>query len=118
MGGQRDTQHDTVNQSGMLIGSHDPFPTSRFQAEVSFCPGEVTLNDRTQTQMKTPLAREEQRDQGLLATSTQVVIDDKTRVQDGMDEIQDWISEVAGIRSYDGDLKTEEGDCQFQQQNG
>lgn len=41
MCGQCDTEHNAVDQCGMLIGGVQPFPTGSLQTEVAFCPGEV-----------------------------------------------------------------------------
>ena len=81
MSGESDAEHDTVDQSGVLIGGGQSLPTSGFQAEIAFGPGEVSFNHGAEFQMKTPLADKGYRHQRLLAMLAKIVVNHPARLQ-------------------------------------
>src|SRR5687768_8141221 len=97
------SEHGGIDQSRMLIGGDETSPTRRFKSEVTFGPGEMTLNGRTGTQVKAPLVDEKEGSQEAFAFAPQVVVNHEACPQDRADEVENRIGEIARIGTNDSE---------------
>src|SRR3972149_8244000 len=102
----------------MLPSSHQPFPSSCFQAKVAFSPSKMAFDNSAKAEVMTPATDKRQGCESGLSSSARIVVNDKTGVEHKSNEVQQWISEVCGISPNDGNWKMEKADCQSQQWDG
>ena len=117
MGRQSHTKHNRIDQSCVLISSHQTTPTGRFQAEVTLGPGKMTFNNGPWSHMKMPLVQKKQRNQKPFAAPPQIVINHEGCLQGEANKGHDRGGEVAGIGTHNRDGQTKQRHTQCQQGN-
>lgn len=102
MSRQSTTEHNSMDQSGVLISSYPTRSACQLQAKVTLGPGKMAFNNCLKPHMKTPLVQKEQSSQEWLATSPQVVINHEAGLQSDPNKGHNRCGEIARISLYQG----------------
>ena len=102
----------------MLISGGQTAPTRRFETEIAFGPGKMTLNDGSRPHMKTPLVNKVEGGQKPFTQAAQIVINHETGLERVTDKGHDGCGEITRIRPHQGDGQGKQGHSHRQQGNG